>query len=93
MKDEVRAILEQVRQRDPHQTEFLQAVDEVVESLGPLFEKEPKYIKVCFRVSLYARSVYFASPVLLNLNVTFIMAHNMFYNWTKTHLNDTLLRF
>lgn len=46
MKDEVRAILEQVRQRDPHQTEFLQAVDEVVESLGPLFEKEPKYIKV-----------------------------------------------
>ena len=58
MKDEVRAILEQVRQRDPHQTEFLQAVDEVVESLGPLFEKEPKYIKVCFRVSLRPRRLF-----------------------------------
>ena len=46
MKDEVKAILDQVRQRDPNQTEFLQAVDEVVDSLEPLFEQEPKYIKV-----------------------------------------------
>ena len=46
MRDDVKAILDQVRQRDPDQKEFLQAVDEVVESLGPLFEKEPKYVKV-----------------------------------------------
>ena len=46
MRDDVKAVLDQVRQRDPDQKEFLQAVDEVVESLGPLFDKEPKYVKV-----------------------------------------------
>ena len=50
MKDEVKAILDQVRQRDPNQTEFLQAVDEVVDSLEPLFEQEPKYIKVSLSI-------------------------------------------
>lgn len=53
MKEEVKAILDTVRQRDPNQTEFLQAVDEVVESLGPLFEKEPKYIKVSFDARIW----------------------------------------
>ena len=46
MKDEVKAIYDAVVARDPNQTEFLQAVEEVIDSLGPLFEKEPKYIKV-----------------------------------------------
>ena len=53
MKEEVKAILDTVRQRDPNQTEFLQAVDEVVESLGPLFEKGPKYIKVSFDARIW----------------------------------------
>jgi len=68
MKDEVRAILEQVRQRDPHQTEFLQAVDEVVESLGPLFEKEPKYIKVLAALIEPERVVQFRIPWMNDKN-------------------------
>ena len=39
-------ILEKVRARDPDQKEFLQAVEEVIESLGPLFAAHPKYLNV-----------------------------------------------
>ena len=35
--------LEQVAQRNPGQPEFLQAVTEVMESLWPFIEKNPKY--------------------------------------------------
>ena len=55
MSDEVAqrttAILEKVRARDGNQTEFLQAVEEVIESLIPLFNKSPQYLNV----SLYFR--------------------------------------
>ena len=46
MKPEMQAILDKVRARDPNQAEFLQAVEEVFESLEPLMEKEPKYLRV-----------------------------------------------
>ena len=46
MKPEVQAIYDRVKARDPHQPEFLQAVEEVIESLEPLFEKYPHYLKV-----------------------------------------------
>ena len=50
MSDEVAqrttAILEKVRARDGNQTEFLQAVEEVIESLIPLFNKSPQYLNV-----------------------------------------------
>ena len=50
MSDEVAqrttAILEKVRARDGNQTEFLQAVEEVIESLVPLFNKSPQYLNV-----------------------------------------------
>ena len=50
MSDEVaqrtNQILEKVRARDGNQTEFLQAVEEVIESLIPLFNKDPKYLNV-----------------------------------------------
>jgi glutamate dehydrogenase (NADP+) len=36
-------VLELVRSRDPQQPEFLQAVTEVLESLGPVFEKHPEF--------------------------------------------------
>ena len=39
----VREIIEQVERRDPGQTEFLQAVHEVIETLDPVFERHPKY--------------------------------------------------
>ena len=40
------AAFEKVKARDPNQTEFLQAVEEVFDSLGPLFDKYPHYVKV-----------------------------------------------
>ena len=35
--------LDYVKARDPHQPEFLQAVEEVMMSLWPFIEKNPKY--------------------------------------------------
>ena len=46
MKPEIQAIFDGVKARDPNQPEFLQAVEEVIESLEPLFEKYPHYLKV-----------------------------------------------
>lgn len=37
-------LLAQVRQRDPDQPEFHQAVEEVIESLAPFLEKNPHYL-------------------------------------------------
>jgi len=68
MKDEVKAILDQVRQRDPNQTEFLQAVDEVVDSLEPLFEQEPKYIKVLAALIEPERVIQFRIPWMSDKN-------------------------
>lgn len=42
----IMAAYKKVESRDPNQAEFLQAVKEVLESLGPLFEKYPQYSKV-----------------------------------------------
>jgi glutamate dehydrogenase (NADP+) len=39
----VEAFLQEVATRNPHQPEFLQAVTEVMESLWPFIEKNPKY--------------------------------------------------
>ena len=35
--------LESVQQRDPNQNEYLQAVREVLESLWPFIERNPRY--------------------------------------------------
>ena len=43
MKQTLEAFLEGVRHRDPHQPEFHQAVTEVMESLWPFIEQNPKY--------------------------------------------------
>ena len=43
MKQSLEEFLEGVTQRDPNQPEFLQAVTEVMESLWPFIEKNPKY--------------------------------------------------
>ena len=39
----VKAILEQVKRRNPGESEFHQAVDEVLESIAPVLEKHPEY--------------------------------------------------
>jgi glutamate dehydrogenase (NADP+) len=43
MSDYVKELLSKVEARDSHQPEFLQAVGEVVGSLGPILERHPEY--------------------------------------------------
>ncbi len=38
-------VLESVQRKNAHQKEFVQAVEEVLESLAPVLEKKPKYIE------------------------------------------------
>ncbi len=46
--DAVSAFMEKVKARDPDQPEFHQAVHEVVSSLMPFIQKNPKYQKHWF---------------------------------------------
>jgi glutamate dehydrogenase (NADP+) len=43
-KQYVQEVLEKVKKRDAEQPEFLQAVEEVLESLAPVMEKHPEYV-------------------------------------------------
>lgn len=43
-------LLEILRRRDPHEAEFLQAADEVLASLEPVFERDPRYVEVMERL-------------------------------------------
>ena len=45
MSDYVAEILELAKTKNPGETEFLQTVQEIVESLAPVLESEPKYRK------------------------------------------------
>ncbi|KAJ2718397.1 hypothetical protein GGI07_005775 [Coemansia sp. Benny D115] len=51
-----------IRRRDPDQKEFLQAVDEVFESLTPVFEKDPKYLEAFERLVEPERQIIFRVP-------------------------------
>ena len=44
-KEYVEQVLENVKKRNAHEPEFLQAVEEVLESLVPVMEKHPEYVK------------------------------------------------
>lgn len=41
----VNEVYRKVKERDPHETEFLQAVKEIFQSLIPVFEKNPHYMQ------------------------------------------------
>ena len=45
MIESVEGFLGRLKQRDPHQPEFHQAVEEVVRSLWPFLDAHPKYLK------------------------------------------------
>lgn len=45
MTQTIDAFLERIRQRDPHQPEFHQAVEEVLRTLWPFLEANPRYLK------------------------------------------------
>jgi glutamate dehydrogenase (NADP+) len=38
-------ILERVKQRNPHEPEFIQAAEEVIKSIAPVLEKNPSFVK------------------------------------------------
>lgn len=58
----VTALINKIKARDPHQPEFIQAMGEVVESLEPVFEKNPKYIEVMARIAEPERAIQFRVP-------------------------------
>jgi len=62
IESQVKAIYEQVKARDPDQKEYLQAVDEVLESLIPLFKKHPHYLKVISVICEPERAIAFRVP-------------------------------
>lgn len=72
MSDEVAqrtaAILAKVRARDGNQTEFLQAVEEVIESLIPLFKKSPQYLNALEAICEPERAIQFRIPWLNDKN-------------------------
>ena len=57
-------VLERVRARNPHEKEFLQAVEEVFESLKPVIERHPKYVEVNIldRITEPERQIIFRVP-------------------------------
>lgn len=44
-RDYISRVLEKVRKRDKDEPEFLQTVEEVLGSIGPVFEKHPEYME------------------------------------------------
>jgi glutamate dehydrogenase (NADP+) len=59
-------VIENVKKRDPGQPEFHQAVEEVLGSLGPVLERQPKYERNCVleRVVEPERQIMFRVPWL-----------------------------
>ncbi|AYV65641.1 MULTISPECIES: NADP-specific glutamate dehydrogenase [Niallia] len=45
VKDYINQLINQVKERNPHEKEFQQAVKEVLDSLVPVLEKNPTYVK------------------------------------------------
>ncbi|MFH1683967.1 MAG: NADP-specific glutamate dehydrogenase [Candidatus Margulisiibacteriota bacterium] len=60
----VKAILEQVKKRNPGEPEFHQAVEEVLESIAPVLEKHPEYkkAKIAERLVEPDRQILFRVP-------------------------------
>jgi glutamate dehydrogenase (NADP+) len=55
-------VFENLKQKDPHQNEFLQAAEEVLESLKPFLEREPHYEEVLPRLVEPERIIQFRVP-------------------------------
>jgi glutamate dehydrogenase (NADP+) len=60
----VKAILDQVKKRNPGEPEFHQAVEEVLESIAPVLEKHPEYkeAKIVERIVEPERQIFFRVP-------------------------------
>lgn len=62
MNEAMKEVYDSVQSRDPDQPEFHQAVEEVLESLGPVVEKQPKYIPVVKAIVEPERIIQFRVP-------------------------------
>jgi glutamate dehydrogenase (NADP+) len=60
----IQGVYEQVLRRNAGETEFLQAVKEVIDSLGPVLDKHPEYVKakILDRVVEPERQIMFRVP-------------------------------
>jgi len=60
----INAVYEQVQKRNAGESEFLQAVKEVLDSLGPVLEKHPEYVdaKIVERIVEPERQIMFRVP-------------------------------
>ena len=64
MNPYITQVLDELKGRYPWETEFLQAVDEVLESISPLIDAEPKYKaqRILERITEPERSILFRVP-------------------------------
>lgn len=62
LEDSVLALRNKIHLRDPGETEFLQAFDEVLESLMPIFEDDARYLDVLEHIAEPERVVMFRVP-------------------------------
>ena len=62
MNEAMKEVYNSVQTRDPDQPEFHQAVEEVLESLGPVVEKQPEYIPVVKAIVEPERIIQFRVP-------------------------------
>ena len=62
MNEAMKEVYDSVQSRDPDQPEFHQAVEEVLESLGPVIEKQPEYIPVVKAIVEPERIIQFRVP-------------------------------
>ena len=62
MNEAMKEVYDSVQSRDPDQPEFHQAVEEVLESPGPVVEKQPKYIPVVKAIVEPERIIQFRVP-------------------------------
>ncbi|MED5268419.1 MAG: Glu/Leu/Phe/Val dehydrogenase dimerization domain-containing protein, partial [Candidatus Thermoplasmatota archaeon] len=62
MDNAIKSVYETVKARDPNQPEFHQAVEEVLDSLGPVISENPEYIDVVHGMVEPERVIQFRVP-------------------------------
>eukprot|EP00951_Prasinocladus_malaysianus_P048107 scaffold654711_cov42-Prasinocladus_malaysianus.AAC.1 len=60
--ESVQGVWERLKLRNMHESEYLQAVAEVLETMQPVFEKHPKYLSVFERMAEPERMIMFRVP-------------------------------
>lgn len=58
----MQSLMESIRQRDPNEHEFLQAVDEVLHTVTPVLSRHPEYFETMKRLAEPERTIMFRVP-------------------------------